>query len=125
MSSLYSIFSFYGIVIDSRETCTTFTNYAASYSNLKPSSLSNDGSYYIAGGWSDVSHIPRTFTAGNNASTTAWRLGQNETYTNPQLRSGVTYCIILIVYLKSNLKNVSIILSKIINYMPISLYHTM
>ena len=114
MNKHVSFFSFYGVVVVVGEACNRVTDYGAQYPNPQPRSSSlrapsvNLGlSYYIAGGWDDMSEIPDNFNVGGGGSTTATRLGREETYSNPSLSRESKYCILALVYLDSGVPGVS------------------
>ena len=99
--------SFYGVIISSAGDCNEVTDFGLAYPDPQPRSQSNDANYYIAAGWDDTSEIPSQFTAGNGRDTTARRLGEEETYTNPGLDSSRRYCIVAFAYLDSGVEDVS------------------
>ena len=115
MNKHVSFFSFYGVVVVEGGTCNRVTDYGGEYPNPQPRSSSRRTrstverlSYYIAGGWDDTSEIPDNFNVGGGGSTTATRLGREETYSNPSLSRESKYCILALVYLDSGVPGVSI-----------------
>lgn len=93
------------MIVVSGASCVSVTDYGSSYPDPQPLPIINNKTY-IAGGWNDTLLIPDEFTAGEGVSTVATRLGKEETYNNPELNEGSTYCLLLIVYLESGIQNV-------------------